>query len=1206
MSGGLFDPLRTLGLVCNPTPCRTFESGLQRFILASTGFGYQIIDADKLRPAFISINMGDLITAMDCAGVAEKVYVSLLSKRKLRCYHRHDLIWETETRLESILGLRLFGSLLVVWSRHRMEIRDAADGSLFGPVDLGSLTPLGGLCCHSLCHIPGRTNELFLGGSAGQLGTLSTVSLETVATYRGVRKALAQHLSGVNETLLTPSHIEDWAVDVVLSGGLGNEKGVFVSLSTTKSYHQNEVAPLICGLDLACDEVVFTFIMTKDQRKVLSLALKDRLQNPTFAQAPPGTDFDQDVLGKELLYAGCQNGDLVIFDLEQGKLAHVVSRVHVGVSDDSIPELVEDASPSVKVALDNDVSTDDDDDETDSSSVSQHLEADMFATGSSCSEASYRGGVRTVSALGLGGEEGALILTSGADNAIIIWHFLNLSQKPQLLKARRGLPGEISFLEFYDKDDESKELLVASNEWKVAKNSNNKLSHDKPACQFFSRHLGRNRGLGHVGKVSYVRSQQDCVYPQEKALRKLKDVWRNKLRFLPAVSGVSFSRDRHFDWPAVVTTHQGMHQAMVWSVLNKTLVPVVLELPFKGSGSSPLKQTLTSLSLALADIGRLSKTLTSGDLKKSPALGVSVSECGHFVVIGYQDGSVHHFNLQSRRHVGTFMRRTEEASDLQQTSDLGKLAVETLHETNPVKMTKKRKALAYKLETARGQKREFQVCNAHSGSVRHVKILHSSRVYTASSTPADLRIHLWELLSKDLVSTIDVEEILKASDSTSFLSCCPVIHHFLVEGNMLMVGLETTTLETETESETSLVLLLDPSGRVLRRFGPLVNSAVGHMELSPDGEWLLMSCWRRDVADGRLTSDLKVFDLQSTQLIEWVRFPAPLTAFTMHPSSAFLVTAHVAPPRPTFALDVPISVSDLGDETARQLFPAGALHVWANLAVFGGLSDAVRRTAGVSAPRLIDFPPLQIERDAEVADPPNVQADQEEKLLQSLPPVTEEKDNLSLSSWSPQRIDMLLNWDKIKLANQPTKPPEKPEAEPFFLYSAAEFEDAKEWSEKNKEQNEELEDDSELKDDSVERNMRASLAEVSRRQTAAYELLDEMESFRIPRIHRCLHCLGDVGGGSLSTVVLMLNCFVLWVKHKRKIDLVQALLKLFFAIHGQDLIAVATDGDSGARDRVVRHLKEISLHCKQQWSLLGNQFDALICYVKYSTLLQLD
>jgi len=38
---------------------------------------------------------------------------------------------------------------------------------------------------------------------------------------------------------------------------------------------------------------------------------------------------------------------------------------------------------------------------------------------------------------------------------------------------------------------------------------------------------------------------------------------------LPPVIDMAVCEVRHYDWPSVVTAHNGLHTAMVWSAFNK-------------------------------------------------------------------------------------------------------------------------------------------------------------------------------------------------------------------------------------------------------------------------------------------------------------------------------------------------------------------------------------------------------------------------------------------------------------------------------------------------------------------------------------------------------------------------------------------------------------------------------------------------------------
>ena len=192
-----------------------------------------------------------------------------------------------------------------------------------------------------------------------------------------------------------------------------------------------------------------------------------------------------------------------------------------------------------------------------------------------------------------------LLVSSGTcDNAISIHFFDKPDGGCRLLKERRGFTTDLQFLLPYGDND----LIVA----------------------------GDN---GEVGRVNLIQSQQNKVWSQSSLScqtpgKNSMMPWRfRNLSHLPKIVSIGHtgeSKMRHFDWPSIVTAHEGIAEAYVWSAHQQALVTRLLMIPRKATtGSRP------------------------------PALtAVAVSPCGNYAVVGNADGELHRFNLQSCYHRG--------------------------------------------------------------------------------------------------------------------------------------------------------------------------------------------------------------------------------------------------------------------------------------------------------------------------------------------------------------------------------------------------------------------------------------------------------------------------------------------------------------------------------------------------------------------------
>ena len=211
----------------------------------------------------------------------------------------------------------------------------------------------------------------------------------------------------------------------------------------------------------------------------------------------------------------------------------------------------------------------------------------------------HPGGVGTLTFL----DNLPLLLSAGScDNAISVYIFDKPDGGCRLLKERRGFTSDFTQIFAYGEND----LLVAGN--------------------------GSN-GKSEVGKINLIQSQQNNVWsqsalhaqsPGKGSLMPWK--FRSLGGQLPAVTSIGYCGDKlkHFDWPAIVTTHEGIPDAYVWSPHQQALVTRMLIVPRKATTGS----------------------------KAPDAVRAAVSTCGNYAVVGLANGELHRFNVQSCYHRG--------------------------------------------------------------------------------------------------------------------------------------------------------------------------------------------------------------------------------------------------------------------------------------------------------------------------------------------------------------------------------------------------------------------------------------------------------------------------------------------------------------------------------------------------------------------------
>ncbi|EDO06863.1 WD domain G-beta repeat containing protein [Babesia bovis T2Bo] len=172
-------------------------------------------------------------------------------------------------------------------------------------------------------------------------------------------------------------------------------------------------------------------------------------------------------------------------------------------------------------------------------------------------------------------------------------------------------------------------------------------------------------GVGHLSKISTIQQLRCNTFST--------GVLKYKLRRITAVSSCY---QRHYDWPNIATCHMKTAVVHLWSGHRRALVPGVLRAP--------------------------GVTAT--------ATAVCISTCGNYVVVGYESGALHLFNLQSTNH---------------------------------------EEELLYK--------RDGVATSAHKGPVILLSLLCGNQVVSISSSSDDRLIHLWDITKISLKHSYDPE-----------------------------------------------------------------------------------------------------------------------------------------------------------------------------------------------------------------------------------------------------------------------------------------------------------------------------------------------------------------------------------------------------------------------------------------------------------------
>ncbi|CBZ53894.1 hypothetical protein NCLIV_036760 [Neospora caninum Liverpool] len=686
-----------------------------------------------------------------------------------------------------------------------------------------------------------------------------------------------------------------------------------------------------------------------------------------------------------------------------------------------------------------------------------------------------------------------ILVSSGEDNSLIMWIFDQPTGLPRELKSRRGHIGPVDFMSFYDGIQEGSELLTTS----------------------------ALRGCGHVARTSLIRHQQNCVF-SSKCFRKKAIEWgfRSK-RFPPAVTDIAFASSRHFDWPNVVSLHRGAHSALVWSFHEKTLTPVALRVSRHAS---------------------------------TPATAVAVSGCGNFVVVGYADGSLHRFNLQSGKHRGAF------------TGGLG-----------------------------RAEGSRALVAGGGLRSICAVAILQSSTVIAASSHPSDVALSLYSL------TTQAFERRLPLPTSRG-----PVAS-FTVSPNSSLLAVTT---------QDGAVFLVDILSQTVIRtiFKDGAPAAPGAVAFSPDARWLAVAA-RPGASHG---PTLYIYDILSAAVIDWLRFKSPVLALAFDPTGTFLLTSHehahggvfvwankhafepalTAPllhASPSEPIDVedPAGIAEAsedGDTQAPADTPEG---VKKSLMLY----KTKREPLFDGALTLSSVTPAKLQAIVSI-----------EEIKDKCKPVQPVAAPVSAPFFLPTRYE----GTKAKFApmdeawNEPEENGESEAASGLGDDAVAFFSGKKAGtqSEEGKKKGQKI-----FCADTGGLDVRSQLqkllaipsSETPRAKEERYmQILKYLKGLSPSGVSLAIHQLGILAGSSDGEVEEMVRVFHYHVKKRHEADLVQSLLTVFLKAHGDVLADAASDSELAAL------AADLERMLRGDWQTLEEQFALLQCHLKFLTHLQME
>ena len=682
-------------------------------------------------------------------------------------------------------------------------------------------------------------------------------------------------------------------------------------------------------------------------------------------------------------------------------------------------------------------------------------------------------------------------------------------------------------------------------------------------------------GDGALRYFSVIRDQHSGELSQgslqSQANKKKKKI--TDLR-LPPVLDFESSPAKEQRWSNIVTCHDNDAAAYAWSFSRKAL-----------------------------DRRRL---LKNDKNNLSACTCVSLSACGNFVVLGFADGSIEKFNMQSSFFRGAFpapsskRKATGGGAGIQSTSssssskkpkhEFNFLNHENSSNNNNNKSKKNKKKSSAGSESGFDPKESGSAGKAHEGAVVGVAVDGMNRVLV--SVGADAKVHFWHFSSHQLLSTIELDS--------------PVYRLTFHKGSDL--------LAVVTEDLRIRVIDLHTS-RVVRKFGN-VPAGVTDLLFSPDGKWLVVSA---------MDATVRVFDLASGLLLDWFRFSSPATSLSFSPKSEFLLSTHSGhlglfiwvnrsyfssvyssgPPSNPGALALPVAGStDLLQQNQQQQLSLQTQALDSKQQQDeedSSASDSDRTDSENSE----DSDDSDSSDSNDATDPFGLVGFSSDSLNDST------KSNLiSLSGLPKSRWVNLTQLEQIKQRNKPIEAPKKPDNAPFFLASVSGLQPALAPVEVKEEsaadQAKSLSQILNLGADGIRMKSRLIelLEDMRVKLTSQAEGENEEESktraeadvtaylSELPpsQLDAEIRGLGLDMTYEEEEVGLMLDYFLAAVKSRQTFELVQALMNLFLKVHSETICK---------SNALAEQAGELATLHRKVWSELHDLFQHNLCIVSF-------
>ncbi|KAL8199981.1 hypothetical protein R6Q57_013549 [Mikania cordata] len=316
----------------------------------------------------------------------------------------------------------------------------------------------------------------------------------------------------------------------------------------------------------------------------------------------------------------------------------------------------------------------------------------------------------------------------------------------------------------------------------------------------------------------------------------------------------------------------------------------------------------------------------------------------------------------------------------------------------------------------------------------------------------------------------------------------------------------------------------------------LVRKFEGHADritdicFSEDGKWLMSSS---------MDGTLRIWDVILARQIDAIHVDVPVTAVALSPNMDVLATTHV---------------------------DQNGVYLWVNQAMFSGATHINSFGSGKEVVN-VKLPSIssggKASKDDGDSDKPALFDSQPQAQPKTYTLLLDEQipDLVTLSLLPKSQWQSLINLDIIKARNKPIDPPKKPEKSPFFLPSIPSlsgeivFKASKPADEEKLTQDDRFTRSTDLPSSPFVQFLQSSVE--MKKFEAFTDYLKSLSSSTLDIELRMLQIIDDEQEPEkrpeLITLELLLDYFIHEISHRNNFEFIQALIRLFLKIHGENI-----------------------------------------------------